>query len=257
MTAVSVILCPIIALSEDSSPNVVIQWNNAALQGVRDSKIGPPMVARALAIVHTCIYDAWAAYDHKAVGTQLGSSLRQHHSKHKRANKNKAISFAAYRAAVDLFPVDKAAVFDPLMAKLGYDPSDMSTDSATPSGVGNVACAAVLNFRHHDGSNQLGNLTASGIPYADYTGYVPVNLPSTVPVNPATVIDVNHWQPLQYVDASGVFVTPTFIAPHWYKVVPFALTSADQFRSQIAQAGPALFGFAAFVQQAQDLITIS
>jgi len=47
MTAVSVILCPIIALSEDSSPNVVIQWNNAALQGVRDSKIGPPMVARA------------------------------------------------------------------------------------------------------------------------------------------------------------------------------------------------------------------
>ena len=48
MTAVSVILCPIVALSEDSSPNVVIQWNNAALQGVRDSKIGPPMVARAL-----------------------------------------------------------------------------------------------------------------------------------------------------------------------------------------------------------------
>ena len=117
MTAVSVILCPIIALSEDSSPNVVIQWNNAALQGVRDSKIGPPMVARALAIVHTCIYDAWAAYDHKAVGTQLGSSLRQHPSKRKRANQNKAISFAAYRAAVDLFPVDKAAVFDPVGSK--------------------------------------------------------------------------------------------------------------------------------------------
>jgi len=120
MTAVSVILCPIVALSEDSSPNVVIQWNNAALQGVRDSKIGPPMVARALAIVHTCIYDAWSAYDHKAVGTQLGSSLRQHPSKRKRANQNKAISFAAYRAAVDLFPVDKAAVFDPLMAKLDW-----------------------------------------------------------------------------------------------------------------------------------------
>src|SRR5437660_8766587 len=90
------------------SPNVVIQWNNAALQGVRDSKLGPPMVARALAIVHTCIYDAWAAYDKRALGTQLGRTLRQHHSKHKRANKNKAISFAAYRAAVDLFPVDKA-----------------------------------------------------------------------------------------------------------------------------------------------------
>src|SRR5437870_3317892 len=122
MTVVSVALCPTTGWSEDDvTPNVVIQWNNAALQGVRDSKLGPPMVARALAIVHTCIYDAWAAYDKRALGTQLGRTLRQHHSKHKRANKNKAISFAAYRAAVDLFPVDKATVFDPLMASLGYD----------------------------------------------------------------------------------------------------------------------------------------
>ncbi|MCA1683514.1 MAG: hypothetical protein LC708_00025, partial [Actinobacteria bacterium] len=35
--------------------NVVVQWNNVALQSVRDSKLGPPMVARALARVHTCI----------------------------------------------------------------------------------------------------------------------------------------------------------------------------------------------------------
>src|SRR5207248_10089514 len=91
--------------------SVVVRWNQAALQGVRDAKLGPPMVSRALAIVHTCVYDAWAAYDRRALGTQLGRTLRQHHSKHKRANKNKAISFAAYRAAVDLFPVDKATVF--------------------------------------------------------------------------------------------------------------------------------------------------
>src|SRR5438128_6691120 len=167
---------PTVPPSRDAS--VAVRWNNAALQGVRDSKIGPPMVARALAIVHTCIYDAWAAYDNVALGTQLGGSLRRHHSKHKRANQNKAISFAAYRAAVDLFPVDKATVFDPLMANLGYDANDTSTDTTTPSGVGSVACAAVLSFRHNDGSNQLGNLTASGVPYGDYTGYVPLNPPS-------------------------------------------------------------------------------
>ncbi len=258
IAVVSVVLCPIAAWSEDGlTPNVVIQWNNAALQGVRDSKIGPPMVARALAIVHTCIYDAWAAYDKHALGTQLGGSLRLHHSKHKRNDQNKAISFAAYRAAVDLFPVDKATVFDPLMANLGYDANDTSTDTTTPSGVGNVACAAVLDFRHNDGSNQLGNLTASGVPYADYTGYVPLNPPSTVPANPATVLDVNHWQPLQYFDANGTFVTPKYIAPFWGKVIPFALTSGDQFRSLIAQSGPALFGSAAFAQQAQDLVAIS
>jgi hypothetical protein len=77
ITVTSVVLCPILAWPQDETPNVVIQWNNAALQGVRDSKLGPSMVARALAIVHTCIYDAWAAYDQHALGTQLGGSLRQ------------------------------------------------------------------------------------------------------------------------------------------------------------------------------------
>jgi hypothetical protein len=143
------------------------------------------------------------------------------------------------------------------MAQLGYDPADVSFDITKPSGVGNVACAAVLNFRHNDGSNQLGNLTPSGVPYADYTGYEPLNPPATVPVDPTTVRDVNHWQPLQYFDATGAFVTPAYIGPFWSKVIPFALTSADQFRPLIAQSGPALFGSAAFVKQAADLITIS
>src|SRR6266852_6631013 len=58
------------------TPDVVVQWNNAALQGVRDSKLGAPMVARALFIVHNCIYDACAAYSGTAVGSVFGRSLR-------------------------------------------------------------------------------------------------------------------------------------------------------------------------------------
>jgi hypothetical protein len=71
------------------------------------------------------------------------------------------------------------------------------------------------------------------------------------------VLDVNHWQPLEYFDASGAFVTPKYVAPFWNQVSPFALTSGDQFRSQIAQLGPALFGSSTFVKQAQDLLTKS
>src|SRR6184192_524654 len=65
------------ARSAKLAENVVLRWNDALLQGVRDSKLGPPMVARALAVAHTCIFDAWAAYDRVAVGTQLGGALRQ------------------------------------------------------------------------------------------------------------------------------------------------------------------------------------
>src|SRR5207244_5385391 len=100
--------------------SVVLLWNDAFLQGVRDAKLGPPMVARALAIVHTCIHDAWAAYDHKALGTVLGGSLRRPPPERTLSNRMRAVSFAAYRAAVDLFPGSRATVFDPLMQTLGY-----------------------------------------------------------------------------------------------------------------------------------------
>jgi hypothetical protein len=257
LMALTLLATASVQILAQSTPTIVVQWNNAALQGVRDSKLGPPMVARALAIVHTCIFDAWAAYDKKAVGTQLGGSLRRPKSEQTTANKNKAISFAAYRAAVDLFPTDKTTVFDPMMAALGYNSTDQSTDVKTPSGIGNVACNAVLTFRHNDGSNQLGNLTAGGVPYADYTHYVPVNPPTTVPVNPATVNDVNRWQPLQYIDGSGNFVTQSFVGAQWTQVIPFSMTSADEFRSFVSAFGPARFGSARFLQQARDLITLS
>jgi hypothetical protein len=238
-----------------ATPNTVVQWNNAALQGVRDSKLGPPMVARALAIVHTCIYDAWSAYDSTAVGTQFGSQLRRPQSERTTANKDKAISFAAYRALVDVMPHDQATVYDPLMATLGYDPADLSTDITKPDGIGNVACAAVLNFRHHDGSNQLGDLHPGA--YSDYTGYVSANAPSTVPVIAATVQDVNRWQPLQYIDATGTFSTQTFSGPFWGRVIPFALTSGNQFRTLIRSYGPLKLGSPGFVQQAKELIDLS
>jgi len=236
---------------------VVIKWNDAFLQGVRDSKLGPPMVARALAIGHTCIYDAWAAYDHKAVGTRLGGSLRRPPAEHTLANQKQAISFAAYRAAVDLFPGSTSSVFDPLMRSLGYDAGDRSTDTSTPTGIGNVAAQAVLDFRHRDGANQLGDEPGGtpGVPYSDYTGYTPVNEPMDIrfPFDPTTVHDPNAWQRLRYVDASGNVVTPGFVGAQWQRVTTFAL-SPGTLRSP---TGPAKYGSAEYLDQAQALLDLS
>jgi hypothetical protein len=237
--------------------SVVIRWNEALLQGVRDTRLGPPMAARALAIAHTCMYDAWAAYDKEAVGTRLGATLRRPANERKLAYKREAISYAAYRAAKDLFPAD-ADLFTDLITALGYDPDDASTDTTTPVGIGNVACAAVLDFRHHDGANQLGDEPGGrpGVPYSDYTAYAPVNRPMDIRTafDAATVLDPSRWQPLIYENAAGAVVQPPFTAPHWQHVIPFALTSADQFRAPI---GPASYGSAQFVEQARDLLAIS
>src|SRR5215212_4044135 len=125
----------------------VTRWSEAALEAIRITHPGPPMVARALAILHTCIYDAWAAYDSAAVGTRLGGALRQPAAERTLANKKEAISYAARAALVDLYPTE-AALFNNLLTSLGYDPADTSTSTSTPSGIGNLVAQAVLGFRH-------------------------------------------------------------------------------------------------------------
>jgi hypothetical protein len=236
--------------------SVVLRWNDALLQGIRNSRLGPPMVARALAIAHTCMYDAWAAYDHKAVGTRLGGLLRQPPRERTLANMKRAVSFAAYRAAIDLFPA-ASSVFDVLMHDLGYDERDRSRDTSTATGIGNVAAQAVLDFHHRDGANQLGNEPggALGIAYADYTGYVPANEPMDirVPFDPAAVHDPSSWQPLRYVDAAGSVVTPAFVGAHWQHVKTFAVRPG----SLRSSTGPARYGSPDYFAQAQALLNIS
>ncbi|HJS73343.1 MAG TPA: phosphoesterase, partial [Vicinamibacteria bacterium] len=225
---------------ERRSDDTVLRWNNALLQAVRNVRSNPVVTARALAVVHTAMYDAWAAYDREAIGTRTGDSLRRPRSERTPENKRVAVSYAAYRALADLFPTETAALFDPLLLDLGLDPADTSTDAATPAGVGNAAAAAVIAFRHADGSNQLGDING-GAPYSDYTGCEPVN-------TPASHNDPNRWQPL---------ATPTgpqvFLAPHWEKVIPFALKSA----SEVRPGPPAKYPGFRYRAQAKALVRLS
>jgi hypothetical protein len=223
-----------------ASDNVALRWNEVLLQAVRNTRLAPMFTARALAVVHTAMYDAWSAYDETAVGTRLGGTLRRPAAERTPANREKAVSYAAYRALVDLLPTQRGPLFDPLMAALGLDPADASTDPATPAGVGNAAAAAVLAFRHHDGSNQLGDLNPGA--YSDYTGYQPVN-------DPDLVIDPNHWQPLR--NQSGT--TQVFLAPHWGRVTPFALHPAEEFRPD----PPPQLPHGSYRREAIDLLHLS
>jgi hypothetical protein len=190
--------------------NVVLQWDEELLQAVRALPPGPTVVARAISVVHTAIFDAWAAYDVRALGTRLGGTLRRPAVERTPENKNKAISFAAYRALVDLFPA-RQFDFAEQMAAFGYAVD--GSDTSTPAKVGNTAAQAVVDYRHTDGSNQLNG-------YADTTGYKPVNTGDTI-VNPW------RWQPLRVPLGSG----PEQIAltPQWGKIKGFALQSPWQF----------------------------
>lgn len=230
---------------------VVLGWNTVALDAIQASKMAPPMAARVLAIVHTSMYNAWAAYDKIARGTHYGATLRRPVREHTPGNWLRAASFAAYTSLLDQFPALKAN-FDAQMERLGYNTRDASRDPSRAEGIGTIAAQAVIADAHRDGANQLGTLTPSGLPFADYTGYVPRNSPLiVVQATPRSAIaDPSHWQPLAFRDATGMLRTPGFLVPFWGQVRPFALTSGSQFRPE----PPAVFGTPAFAEQTRHVV---
>jgi hypothetical protein len=168
--------------------SVVLDWNQRVLDAVVATKTGPTIAARALAVVHTAIYDAWAAYDPVAVDSRgrlrANADLRQPAAERTLDNKTKAVSFAAYATLVDLFPgQEQQDAFAVQMRKLGY--AIDGTDTSPAAEVGAAAAQAVLAFRHQDGANQLNN-------YADYTGYKS----ATNWNDPLDRTNIDHWQPL-------------------------------------------------------------
>jgi hypothetical protein len=151
---------------------LVVKWNDVLLECIRESKIGPPMVARAIGVTHTCGFDAWSMYDDVAVPTRLGPESRRPVEERTEANREAAYSYGVYRALLDIFP-GQTGLIRSSMTQLGYDPDNASTDPTTPAGMGYVCAHAVTDFRHGDGSNQLGDQHPGA--YSDYTGYQPVN----------------------------------------------------------------------------------
>jgi hypothetical protein len=208
--------------------NLALQWDEVTLQAIRDTRPFPTVAARALAIVHTAIYDAWAAYDSVAVDTRqrlrVTPSLRQPTTERTLANKEKALSYAAYTTLVDLFPTQQP-VFADQMTTMRY--AIDGSDTSTAAMVGAGAAQAVLDYRHADGSNQAGNYADSCVPAC----YEPVNTPDTLN-------SPDHWQPLRLPNGT----VQRFTTPHWRTVTPFALTSAAQFRPDHGPAVSVLDG---------------
>lgn len=232
---------------------VVASWNEAALQAIRVTRPGPPMAARSLAVLHSAMYNAWTAYDAVALATVNDGLVRRPRAERSAANKARAMSYTAHAVLLDQFPSQKAAL-DSRLAALGFGRAAETSDAASAQHVASHCAAAMLEHCHRDGANQLGNLTPSGVPYADYTGYVSLNAPLVVaqPGVAGAIAAPGNWQPLTYADASGALRTPGFLAACWDRVKPFALASASQFRP----SGPALAGSPEFFAQAQRLVEI-
>jgi len=207
--------------------NMAYKWGAVVLEGTANdterNKPRPPVSSRMVALPMIAMFDAWSRYDSVAVPVYLSRVERRPASEQNPEHKAEAISYAACRVLQEVYPAD-SALFAQRLKEFGFDPNDRGLDPATPAGVGNLAARAVLDSRHHDGSNMYGDEPGRDTLYGDYTNYRPVN-------SPETLVDIDRWQPKYFIsEKDGRRFAPGCLAPHWGHVQPFALDSASQFR---------------------------
>ena len=226
---------------DSRDPSVARQWNEILLDAIRNDFARPTVHARNLFHTSSAMYDAWAVYSATAAPYLAGTDVNGYAcslgnfglERDLQLAREEAISYGVYRLISHRF-VDSPGVqdiqtaADDLMATLGYDISDVSTDTASgsPAAMGNRIAECYIEYGFQDGANEANS-------YANVS-YLPVNpaIEPALPGNP-TIVDLDRWQPISlvlFIDQAGNVINsdPEFLSPEWGQVTPFALTPADR-----------------------------
>jgi hypothetical protein len=158
-------------------------------------QLGPGRASRAMAIVHTAIFDAMNAI---AGGFQGYTGLR---AAPPGTSVEAAIALAAYDTLVALFPAQQDDLDEVLAADLGVIPEGRAKTLGIE--LGQAAAAAMLARRENDGSDHPE--PRIGI------DWIPGNRPG-------------QWR------QDPISKHPLALGAHWGEVEPFVLQSSDQFR---------------------------
>lgn len=229
--------------------NLAYKWGKIALEATANNtelfSPRPTVTSRFLGLIWTAVFDAWSRYDSFAVPVELKNVERRPEKERSLKSKEIAISYAAYRTMMEYYAHDSARLTQKMKA-FGFNPDDHSIDPSTPVGIGNLAAKSIIEARMNDGSNQTGAMAAThGSPYSDYTGYKPVNSPDTLK-------DLLHWQPKYFANGKGGKFAPGCLTPHWNKVDPLLLDSANQFRP----AAPPTLGSEQLMREVNEVVML-
>ncbi|MBY5956700.1 vanadium-dependent haloperoxidase [Membranicola marinus] len=231
----------------DYTPSKAHRWNRLVCDALHYTGAPPTIASRALAMVHTAMYDAWTCYNDGGceISTTSGRRFKQSDSECISAHREEAYSHAAYTVAQDLFwlnlPPEQKSIFRDFMCDCGYDPDNRNLSPDNPTGIGNLHGKLILECRAGDFSNPYGTLHAAA--YSDYGQYHPVNAPA-----PQTAKYYDRWQPQSTNNRVQEFMTA-----HWGLVKAFALLWGGQYRP----AAPILCDRDGFEEQAETLVDYS
>lgn len=183
------------------------------------------LVLRFTTLLTNAWFDAAAPYNAPAVGVYTRIPHRPPSESADNRNMNVAVLYASHEVLLSLLPSRKAD-WDAMLVAAGLDPNNDSTDLSSPIGIGNVAGKGVVEGRQNDGMNQLGNEGGrdfNRMPYADYTGYRPVNMPERLR-------DPSRWQPDIQRQGLGLYKSQQFVTPQYRLVEPYSYDNPRRFR---------------------------
>ncbi len=171
--------------------DMVLEWNEVLLNAIRSTATPPPPASRAMAIVHTSIFNAVSSIENSYESYRESVPV----AAHSKASIEAAVAAAAERTLSTLFPALQATFSQKLTDSLStIEDGIRETQGVT---CGRLAADQILAWRAADGAQTVVNYT-----------------PGTAP---------GEWRPTLPLFSPGAF-------PQWPSVTPWSLGSASQFR---------------------------
>src|SRR5690349_9486773 len=139
-----------------STVSIARVWNEQNLTAIRVDTPHPPVHARNLFHLSVVMYDAWAAYDPKAVGYIYRKKHRGLTEAAVAESRREAISYAAYRMLKERYAYSKSAsktfsALDAQMLELGYRTNNLFAHISAATRVGESVYSAVSAHFRDDG----------------------------------------------------------------------------------------------------------
>jgi Domain of unknown function (DUF6851)/VCPO second helical-bundle domain len=212
------------------------------------------LVLRVTTLITNSWFDASAPYHRTAQGVYSRLGRRPAGESLTNRNINTACLYATYRVLNSLLP-KRNAEWRAMLLSVGLNPDGNQENPSTPTGIGNLAGKAVVANREHDGMNQLGDeggVRYNRSPYADYTGYEPVN-------TAYDLRDPSRWQPRLFGIPSGVFRIQQFVTPQYARTNPYSYKNPSNFRVPKPDASDphGSKGRQAYQEQADEVLSVS
>ncbi|MDD5064445.1 MAG: phosphatase PAP2 family protein [Phycisphaerae bacterium] len=219
----TVALVSIIVFSTSCYADSVLEWNNIALEAIKQESLSPPVATRALAILHCAIFDSMNAIEGQYISYNSSPVVAPG------ASAKAASVSAAFNTLSNLLP-NQASTF---LNKYNSDIASLGPGQSVNDGIatGLTVASEMLDLRSNDGSNNnfiYNGGTDPGEWRPTPPNYEPSLLPLWGSVTPFAIQSGSQFRPAGPPDLSSPEYTAAYNEVKDYGAVNSSLRTPDQ-----------------------------